>query len=64
MPRGRPQKYATDEERLTAKRANDLRYRERKRLQNQLSLPIPPDVATSTPTALGIRAPELDIPGS
>lgn len=62
MPRGRPQKYTTDEERLAAKRANDLRYRERKRLQNQLSLPIPPDAATNTPIALGVRVSELDIP--
>jgi hypothetical protein len=62
MPRGRLPKYATDTKRLAAKRTKDLRYQKRKRLQNQSSLPILPDVAMSTSMTLGIRAPELDIP--
>jgi hypothetical protein len=62
MPGGRPPKYTTDVERLAAKRAKSQRYKQRKKLQNDGSLPILPDVATSTSTTLGIRAPELDIP--
>ena len=62
MPRGRPPKYTTDAERLATKRITRQRYKQRKKLENDESLPIPPDVATSTSMTLGIRAPELDIP--
>lgn len=62
MPGGRPPKYTTDAERLAAKRAKSQRYKQRKKLRNDESLPMPPDVAMSTSTTLGIRAPELDIP--
>jgi hypothetical protein len=60
MPRLR--KYQTEAEVKAANVAKTQRYRQRKKLRDQQPLPAPPDVAMSTSTALGIRAPELDIP--
>jgi hypothetical protein len=60
MPR--PRKYQTDAEVRAANVAKTQRYRQRKKLQDQQSLPTLADAAMSTPETLGIRAPELNIP--
>ena len=61
MPRGRPQKYATDSERLAAIHTNNQRYKQ-KRKANLTSLTnLLPDAANNMLNSLGVRAEDLDI---
>ncbi|KAH0537482.1 hypothetical protein FGG08_005745 [Glutinoglossum americanum] len=63
MPRGRPQKYTTDAERLAAKRVKDQRYKQKKKSVGLTNLPdLLPDIASHTLVSVGVRAKKLDIP--
>ncbi len=62
MPRGRPQKYTTDVERLAAKRAKDQRYKLKKKASLSGLANVLPDAADNTLNSLGVRAEDLDIP--
>ena len=62
MPRGRPQKYATDSERLAAIRTNDQRYKQKRKASLTSLTNLLPDAANNTLDSLGVRAEDLDIP--
>ena len=66
MPRGRPQKYANEEERKAGNRARVQKYRQKKNneanIQARLDELRRPDIAERTSERLGVRAEDIDIP--
>src|SRR5437762_12428468 len=66
MPRGRPQKYANEEERKAGNRARVQKHRQKKNneanMQTQLDGLGRPDTAERTSERLGVRAKDIDIP--
>ena len=68
MPRGRPQKYANNEERKAGNRARVQKYRQKKNneanMQTQLDGLGRPDTAERTSERLGVRVEDMEIPAS